>query len=370
MSTSTARDARAAGRLDAGYLRSLFHGAGLAIIACDPDGRVVACNAAASKLFGFGELEQHVHVSSLFPERDRPHINELVEICVSTMEPAEYQVRLGGNEVEQPEFAVWCTPVLEPDGTMLGVAVWLRDITKRRRLQRAVRKNERLAYLGKLSGAVAHHYNNLLCSIATSVEYAMNMNTTTAMRRALHRTADAVGRGADLTRRLLAFAQSDYRDTDLADLTEAVLYYFDQNEARLNHQNIQLDLQWQPIPITPIPRERFLVVLENLVENSIEAMPQGGTLWVTLARRDEDSVCLSMTDSGAGVSAEDLEHLFEPFYTSKGVLASGKSTNAGLGLAVAYGFVGEMQGVINASNVPGRGARFDIILPLAGHDLR
>ena len=74
------------------------------------------------------------------------------------------------------------------------MSLWFRDITPRVRLHRTLDRQGRLASLGTLSGAVAHHYNNLLCCIATSVEYAINMTTVSAMRRALQRTADAVGR--------------------------------------------------------------------------------------------------------------------------------------------------------------------------------
>lgn len=355
-----------AGQLDIGYLRSLFDGAGIAVIACEPDGRALACNAAAAKLFATSPgTDQSYHVSALFPEAERQCVTELVETCLRTLEPCEYQTRLGGSETDPLYFAVWCTPVLEPDGTLLGVSLWLRDITKRKRLQRTLRKTERLTYLGNLAGAVAHHYNNRLFSIAASVEYAMNMNTTTAMRRALQRSAEAIGQAADMTRQLSAFAQADFRDQDLADLTETVLAFFDRNEERLARRGIRLSLDWQKIPIHPVPRERIRIILDNLVHNAIEAMPESGTLSITLARRDEHSACLSIADSGGGVSPQDMEHVFEPFYTSKGVLASGQTTHAGLGLAVVHGLVSEMHGTISASNVPGSGARFDIILPLS-----
>ncbi|MGD8451248.1 MAG: ATP-binding protein [Phycisphaerae bacterium] len=365
MSTSAARETPASGRLDAGYLRSLFQGAGIAIIAADTDGRIVACNAAAAKLFaGTIRPEQRLPAADVFPEADRARVAEMVETCLTTLEPGEFQIRLGGTEADPLEFAVYGTPVLEPDGTLLGVSLWLRDITKRKRLLRSVKKNERLAYLGKLSGAVAHHYNNLLCSVATSIEYAMNMNTLTAMRRALQRTAEAIGHGADITRRLLAFAGADHRDDDLSDLTETVLYYFDRVEERLATRHVRLFLDWQHIPTCPVPRQRMLTILENLTENALDVLPNGGTLSVTVARRDEGSVTLSVADTGGGVAPEDMEHLFEPFYTSKGVLGRGASKNAGLGLAVVHGFVSEMGGTITAANVPGSGARFDIVLPL------
>jgi signal transduction histidine kinase len=125
-------------------------------------------------------------------------------------------------------------------------------------------------------------------------------------------------------------------------------------------------VDWQVVPVFPIRRDQLLIVLGNLVENALEAMPGGGVLTITLARRDESSVSLSLMDSGGGIDPKHMERVFEPFFTTKGALGQGSGHNAGMGLAVVHGLVGEMHGTISASNVPGRGARFDIVLPIRG----
>jgi two-component system, NtrC family, sensor kinase len=362
MSPSATELSTTPGRLDPGYLESLFQGAGFAIIACRPDGEIVAGNAAASRLFGRRNLAGRV--SALFPERDRQAVEHLLESVQTSLEMLEFQTRLGSAATDSIEYAVWFTPVLEPDGTLRGVSLWFRDITQRMQLQRALDRRGRLASLGTLSGAVAHHYNNLLCCIATSVEYAINMNTLTAMRRALQRTADAVGRAAKITQQLLTFAQADHRGGDLADLTEVVLLFLDENEERFGRLHIKLQVDWQVIPVIAVRRDQLLVILSNVVDNSVEAMAEGGALTVTLGRRDDDSVALSISDTGPGINPAHMEHLFEPFFTTKGELGSGDARNAGMGLAVAHGLVGEMHGTITGSNVPGHGARFDIVLPI------
>ena len=352
------------GRLDAGYLESLFLSAGFAIIACHPDGQIVAGNPAANKLFGAVSGALGGPVCALFPARDRAAVEQIVENVAMTLEPVEYRTRLGGTEADPLEYAVWFTPVLEPDGNVRGLSLWFRDITERMRLRRSLKERERLASLGSLSRGVAHHYNNLLCCIATSVEYAINMNTTSAMRRALQRTADAVSRATNITRQLLTFAQADHREGDLADLTEMVLYFCDQNEERLAQKHIKLVVDWQLIPMVPVRRDQALVILGNIVENAVDAMPGGGPLNVTLARRDENSVCVSVTDTGPGIDPRYMERVFEPLFTTKGALGCGTGQNAGMGLAVVHGLVGDMHGSVTASNVPGRGARFDIVLPI------
>lgn len=353
----------AVGRLDPGYLESLFLSAGFAIVACTPEGEIVAGNPAAHKLFGPGRTLSG-RVSGLFPERDREAVDEIFDAVRTNVEPLELRTRLGGTEAAPLEYAVWFTPVLEADGTVRGVSLWFRDITERVRLRRTLKERERLATLGTLSRGVAHHYNNLLCCIATSVEYAINMNTTTAMRRALQRTADAVARASEITRQLLAFAQADHHDGDMADLTETVLYFCDQQEKRLEQRGIRLIVDWQLIPVVPLRRDQLLIVLSNLLDNAVDALPGGGTVTITLARRDQTSVSLSVADTGGGVDPKHMERVFEPFFTTKGALGAGTGRNAGMGLAVVHGLVGEMHGTVSASNIPGRGARFDIVLPI------
>ncbi len=352
------------GRLDPGYLESLFLSAGFAIIACRPDGEIVAGNPAALNLFRSGGRPLGGRVSDLFPEQDRETVERALEAVQTMLEPIEHRTRLGGTETDPLEYAVWFTPVLEPDGTVRGISLWFRDITERMRLRRTLKERERLAALGALSRGVAHHYNNLLCCIATSVEYAINMNTTSAMRRALQRTAEAVARATQITQQLMAFAQADHREGDLADFAEMVLYYCDQNEERLARQHIKLAVVWQAVPTMPVRRDQALIILNNIVANAIEAMPSGGTLTMTLARRDENSICLSISDTGPGIDPRYMERVFEPFFTTKGALGAGAGHNPGMGLAVVHGLVGELHGTITASNIPGGGARFDIILPI------
>lgn len=351
-------------RLEPTFLERLFESAGLAIFACDLGGRAITWNAPADRLL----RERSVRgvrplVREILDESDRPGLDEHLRTVRDTLEAAEFRVRLVRRS-EPFEYALWIVPIFDEQGALEGVSVWFHDITARVQLRKSTRKRERLTALGALSGAVSHHYNNLLCSIATSLEYAMNMNTMSAMRRALGRTMDAVTRATVLTRQLLAFAQADHRATDLADLTETVLYFFDEHEPALARQNIRLELRWETIPILPVPREPIEIILHNLVENAVEAMPAGGVLGVHLARKNADSVHLIIADSGAGIAAEAMERLFEPFFTTRGTLDAGVARKAGMGLAVVHGLVSDLHGAIAATNNPAGGARFEITFPI------
>ena len=354
-----------AARLDAAYLESLFAGARLGIIACDANGQMIAWNRAAAGLFP--ELDKnwrHVPAADLFPEEDRLVVQAHLETCVATLEPQEFDWYYDRSTTAPVVYAVWWTPVVDEAGALRGLSLWFRDITQRVRLKRTVETRQRLNVLGSLAGGVAHHYNNLLCSIATSLEYSSNMTTVAAMRRSMQRTVDAVTRAADVTRQLLVFARADHRERTYSDLTEAVLFYVDEKERQFAERNIELKLDWQPVPVCPVPREQFGIVIENLVKNALEAMPDGGALSLKVSQHDERHVALTVTDTGPGIPPGAIEHLFEPFFTTKGVLGAGGARNAGMGLAVVHGFVAEMGGYVSAGNVAGNGARFEVIIPI------
>lgn len=365
MSASKTNHTAAPSQLDAAFFQRLFDGAGLAVFACDPEGKILEWNPLGERLFRnqHGDLERP-DLRDLLPAEHGSVLEEHLKTLVETRESLEFRTRISDENGETTEYAVWLTPIFAANDRLQCVCVWFNDITARLQLRRSLRKRERLTTLGALAGAVAHHYNNLLCSIATSLEFALNMNTMSAMRRALRRTADAVGRATTLTHQLLAFAQADRRMCDLADLTETVLGYFDRHEAELAARGIELKLDRERIPLVPLPRDQFTIVIDNLTRNAAEAMPDGGVLSVWLRRRDENAVVLAIGDTGPGLSSGQLEHLFEPFFTTKGELGAGETHQAGMGLAVVHGLISEMRGTISVSNVPGGGARFEIVLPV------
>lgn len=351
--------------LDSGYYERLFQSSGFAIIICSVEGEVLAWNVAASRLFCGGQGDPgQARLTELLPEADREAVNRHIEECRRSLHPVEFQVRLGGTDAEPIVYAVLVTPVRGDDGALESLAMWFRDISPRVRLARELSKSERMSALGRMSGAVAHHYNNMVGSIQASLDYAINMQTVSAMRKALARTSEAVARTGSITLQLLAFAQADHRAADLSDVTEILMMVVDEQEARLRQRNIALEFDAHPVPVCAARRDAMRIVLGNIIDNAVEAMPTGGTLSITLARRDEQSVAITISDTGGGIADEDMEHLFEPFHTSKGAIALGGGRNPGLGLAVAHGLVRGMGGSITASNVAGRGARFDIVLPL------
>jgi len=351
-------------RLDPPFFERLFEGAGLAIYVMDRAGFVRAYNSIGATLLQSANLDApNCNIRALIPEKDQTAYDDALAGVIQHLTPQEFRTRLPGASGESSEYAVWLTPIYGEDGGLATITVWFHDLTARLAMRRNLRRRERLTTLGSLSGAVAHHYNNLLCSIATSIEYAMNMSTIGAMKRVLTRTADAVSRAGALNRQLLSFAQSDLAVRHTSDLTEAVLFYCDEHEKALHERGIQLAVEWERMPPFEICREHVETIMGNLVGNAIDVLPEGGEIRVRLAPHGDHAVSLTVTDNGPGIRPEHLDRVFDPFFTTKGVLASGPSTQPGMGLSEVYGIVAEMNGTITASNLPTGGAKFEVILP-------
>ena len=176
-------------------------------------------------------------------------------------------------------------------------------------------------------------------------------------------TTEAAARAAKITQSLLSFAKADSARRDLADLTEVGLTFCNLVERPLADKHIALELDLQPVPAVPVETVRMHQVLRNLLANAEEAIGDGGTISIHVAR-DEDEVLLTFADDGPGIDPKDLPQVFEPFYTTKGLLAGGDRANPGLGLSIVHGFVGEMSGRIDVRSGPGRGASFLIHFPI------
>ncbi|HUZ66098.1 MAG TPA: ATP-binding protein [Beijerinckiaceae bacterium] len=249
----------------------------------------------------------------------------------------------------------------------------MREIQARRREAVALETAKRMEVLGRLTGGVAHDFNNILMVIQGGAEaIGRRLKDTDKAASFLSMIMASCERGQSLTHQLLAFARRgpnapmafDFarRASDIELLVRQAAGSKVRTRLRPAH-----DL-W-PIFADPSALE---VALTNLALNARDAMPGGGELEINaynqnLAQSDQrlaglvgDFVVVSVRDSGGGIAAEHLPHIFDPFFTTKPV---GKGT--GLGLSQVFGFAKQSGGAVLVESLPGQGTRFDIYLPRA-----
>jgi len=260
-------------------------------------------------------------------------------------------------------------------GDLLYVNSTIQDITERRQTEEQLRQAQKMEAVGNLTGGMAHDFNNLLGIIIGNLDLLRDRQSGDPEADELTGEAlDAALRGADLTRRLLAFARRQPLQPARTNVNELIAGIVKLLERTLGEQiQITLDLNpdlW-PVVVDPAQLESSLT---NLATNARDAMPVGGQLIIVTGNRSLDTdyasqhaevqpggyALIEVSDTGTGMPPEVASHIFEPFYTTK---EQGKGT--GLGLSMVYGFIKQSGGHINVYSEAGIGTTFRLYLPRA-----
>ncbi len=226
----------------------------------------------------------------------------------------------------------------------------------------------KLASVGELAAGIAHEINNPLAIIAEEVgvlkdsldpALADEDDESLDLEEHLNIVHDAVFRCRDITRKLLTFVrQTEVRveSHHIHEILDAVLVGILGNE--LSISNVEVVREYDDrIPEILTDRNQLVQVFVNLIKNALDAMPEGGILKVATEHRDSRA-SISVTDTGCGMTAEQLERVFMPFFTTK---EPGEGT--GLGLSVSYSIIKSVGGICYVDSKPGRGSTFTVELP-------
>jgi two-component system, cell cycle sensor histidine kinase and response regulator CckA len=252
----------------------------------------------------------------------------------------------------------------------LGPAI--QQAIEQRQLRTDLRQAQRMEAIGRLAGGIAHDFNNLLTIILGYSDVAIDqLRESDPLREIVEEIRKASLRAAALTRQLLAFSRKQVLRPAVLQLN-GLVSELEKMLGRLIGEDIelvvQLDEELWPVLADPGQMEQVLL---NLAVNARDAMPQGGTLRIETANaqngdsatrlpttRGSESVVLTVSDTGMGMSRETLAHIFEPFFTTKK-----PEQGTGLGLATVYGIVKQSGGHVTVESELGRGTTFKVYLP-------
>ena len=250
--------------------------------------------------------------------------------------------------------------------------LFAEDITERRALEQQLRQAQKMEAVGRLAGGIAHDFNNLLMVISGYSEFLLERaGSDPEVRAHAQEIANAAGRATSLTRQLLAFSRKQMLAPKIVDLNSVVT-----ENVKMLTRLIGEDIDLVMVPGTDIGAVKadpgqIEQVIMNLAVNARDAMPHGGKLTIETANvtldanyarfhapvKPGDYVMLAISDTGVGMDADTQAHIFEPFYTTKGLKGTG------LGLSTVYGIVKQSEGYIWLYSEAGRGTSFKIYLP-------
>lgn len=242
------------------------------------------------------------------------------------------------------------------------------------RLEAELDRSQRLASLGAVCAIIAHEFNNILTPVSTYAQLAMaNPDDADLSRKALTKAVRNVDKASAISGSLLGLARGG-EDQPTADVAEAVNEALGCLARPLEKDGIALEQQVAPGLTAAIRSVALQQVVLNLTLNAREAMrPEGGRLSIAAKRStwnahsDQSAIRLIVEDTGGGIPAEMLEHIFEPLVGGENEQNADEEPSragAGLGLAICKRLVDEAGGWIGVENEPHRGARFIVLLPI------
>jgi PAS domain S-box-containing protein len=271
------------------------------------------------------------------------------------------------------------TAIRNESGAIYRLAGIAEDITQRKEIEQQFRQAQKMESIGQLAGGVAHDFNNLLAIIGGNLELFLMTakNIDPKAMEYLSHIAHAADRAAALNRQLLTFSRSEAVQMQPLDLNELTAS-FTKMLRRIVGEHIAMRTDFaSTTPQIKADPGMIEQVLMNLAVNARDAMPNGGQIIIRTevavidaAHAKLDSrvhagrfACLSVRDTGTGISPENMARIFEPFFTTKGV---GKGT--GLGLATVFGIAKQHNGWIDVSSEVGVGTVFRVYLPINSDD--
>jgi PAS domain S-box-containing protein len=363
-------------------LENTFNSIAEAVLVIDTEGRVVLSNPAAARMLGYrqGMTVADLWIANTFYGSDG--------VTPLPVEERPSTAALGGDPIERKEVVIRPAdgrkpihtmvsgrPLRDAAGQISGASIVFHDITDAHEAERKLQQAQKLESIGKLTGGVAHDFNNMLTVIAGTMEVLMDdlkdkpeaLQTATLVNQATDRCTE-------LIQHLLAFARKQPLRPRNVDINGTILDIAKLLRPTLG-EHIEIDsILEQEVAVAHIDASQLANSLVNMAINARDAMPQGGKLLLetrhvvldeTYAQVNPDVVpgrylMLAVSDTGTGMPAAIRDRVFEPFFTTKG-----GAKGSGLGLSMVYGFVKQSGGHIKLYSEDGHGTTIRLYLPPA-----
>ncbi|MBW1698096.1 MAG: response regulator [Deltaproteobacteria bacterium] len=362
-----------------GHLELILNNISEGILELNQKGKIIYTNPSAVSLIGF--LEEQI-LSAEFRELfDGIHLHRVMELlderCGGLRSiPDHSPVNLNGKQVSLTVYPV-------KDDNQDSTVVILKDVSEQKQMEAQLQRAQKMKAIGTLAGGVAHDLNNILSGLVSYPELLlMKLPANSPLAKPLQTIQRSGEKAVAIVQDLLTLARREVAVNEVVNLNQIVTEYLTSPEYEKlisHHPKVELktDLDKSLLNIKGSKIHLSKTVM-NLVSNASEAMPEGGRLTIKTRNRyidkpisgydkveEGDYVTLTISDTGLGISSQDMDRVFEPFYTKKVMGRSG----TGLGMAVVWGTVKDHNGYIDIKSKVGKGTSFTLYFPVTRQKL-
>ena len=359
--------------------RSLIENANDAIISTNKDGEIIGFNKKAEEILGYTYKEIVGKPVTLITDpstgkQQRKKIDNLKKIrgggvIKKTVE--SIAVRKDGKKI--PVEGSLCAVKVGGEHILTSI---IRDISERKEMEDKFLQSEKLKSLGELAGGVAHDFNNVLAAILGRAQLLKMVvdpppgkeerrNSVIELKEGLEIIEKASKDGSETVRRIQEFARirdddKHFTTVDLNEIIDCALEFTRmkwKDDVESKGIKIKIQKEFSTLPTTSGKASELREVFTNLINNAVDAMPQGGTIKIKTFKEDSQ-IAVCVEDTGVGIPKSLRSSVFDPFFTTKGVRSTG------LGMSVSYGIIKRHRGDISIDSIEGRGTAFTVKLPI------
>ena len=329
------------------------------VITVDKQGVITFVNQRIKQFLGYDADEvMNRFLSVLITDEDLEAARKDLQEVVTRDQTKSCVYRLKKKDGSTATYGIDCSSLKEPSGKIKGAVGIGRDITREKEAE--IVQSQRLQAVADLAGGMAHHFNNLMTIIhlqAQLISRETKEVKTEVIEKGLKSISDSCSEGKKKADEIMTFIEGiSGRQFLMVDINQLMKQVLSDVSVQLKTKAIRVNTEWSSVPSVLGCFPELRKALTEIIINAVEAMPQEGKLDIKVWM-ENNSVYISIADSGTGMSEEVQEKIFEPFFTTKG------PTRSGLGATVAYQILKKHGGEIEVLSAPERGTALVIKLP-------
>jgi PAS domain S-box-containing protein len=348
------------------FNESIVESVNVGLLAVDESGRITRCNSTFEEMLGLSREESVGKlVREMFDEGFALNLENIVGKSSWHLTEIRNAYKLHTTNFNGKSLIlnVAIAPLRPFSEHHKGAIIVLEDVTSRVKLEETLQQSEKLSSIGLLAAGVAHEVNTPLTGVSSYTQMLLSMIPETDPKHALlQKVSKQTERAANIVGNLLNFSRTgnatEFTEIDVNKLLNDTLQLL---EPQLRQSQIEIVKDYSKFPPKIFGNAgKLQQVFTNLILNARDSILGEGTITLITSFDNEDQVIIEVTDTGTGIEPENLNKIYDPFFTTKGV-----GSGTGLGMAVSYGIVQEHAGAIEAISEVGEGTTFKLVFPFA-----